>query len=178
MAGTGTVTAQQVAERLLRRAAPSSETAGDIASAAAALVDLAHAGDVSERAIDQVVAEHTAAGSRRGGGERPLSEVNFLTVVEVAAALRVSRMTVYRLVHSGELPAIRVGRSFRVPEQAVNDYLWDLHDAAQQVRNVIATLVHRHPGWGPERIHAEVQRQGFDASLATVQAVIAAQRTA
>ena len=43
--------------------------------------------------------------------------------VEVAALLRVSNMTVYRLVHSGELEAIRVGRSFRVPEQAVNQYL-------------------------------------------------------
>jgi excisionase family DNA binding protein len=32
-------------------------------------------------------------------------------------------MTVYRLVHSGELPAVRVGRSFRVPEQAVTEYL-------------------------------------------------------
>jgi excisionase family DNA binding protein len=55
--------------------------------------------------------------------ERPLGEVNFLTVAEVAAIMRVSKMTVYRLVHSGELPAVRVGRSFRVPEQAVHDYL-------------------------------------------------------
>ena len=39
--------------------------------------------------------------------------------------MRVSKMTVYRLVHSGELPAVRVGRSFRVPEQAVQDYLRD-----------------------------------------------------
>lgn len=53
----------------------------------------------------------------------PLSDVRFLTVAEVAAIMRVSKMTVYRLVHSGELEAIRVGRSFRVPEQAVNDYL-------------------------------------------------------
>jgi len=58
-------------------------------------------------------------------GERPLNEVNFLTVAEVAAVMRVSKMTVYRLVHSGEMPAIRVGRSFRVPEQAVHDYLRD-----------------------------------------------------
>ena len=58
-------------------------------------------------------------------GERPLSEVRFLTVAEVASVMRVSKMTVYRLVHSGELPAIRVGRSFRVPEQAVHDYLRD-----------------------------------------------------
>jgi excisionase family DNA binding protein len=53
----------------------------------------------------------------------PLSGVRFLTVAEVAKAMRVSKMTVYRLVHSGELPAVRVGRSFRVPEDAVNEYL-------------------------------------------------------
>jgi excisionase family DNA binding protein len=52
-------------------------------------------------------------------------DVRFLTVAEVAAVMRVSKMTVYRLVHSGELPAVRVGRSFRVPEQAVQDYLRD-----------------------------------------------------
>ena len=60
-------------------------------------------------------------------GERPLSEVRFLTVAEVASVMRVSKMTVYRLVHPGELPAIRVGRSFRVPEQAVHDYLRDAY---------------------------------------------------
>ena len=60
-----------------------------------------------------------------GNGERPLAEVRFLTVAEVAATMRVSKMTVYRLVHSGEMPAVRVGRSFRVPEQAVSDYLRD-----------------------------------------------------
>lgn len=50
---------------------------------------------------------------------RDLSEVRFLTVAEVAEMMRVSKMTVYRLVHSGDLPAIRFGRSFRVPESAV-----------------------------------------------------------
>ncbi len=48
-----------------------------------------------------------------------LSSVRFLTVAEVAEMMRVSKMTVYRLVHSGDLPAIRFGRSFRVPESAV-----------------------------------------------------------
>jgi excisionase family DNA binding protein len=48
-----------------------------------------------------------------------LNDTRFLTVAEVADTMRVSRMTVYRLVHSGELPAIRFGRSFRVPESAV-----------------------------------------------------------
>ena len=55
--------------------------------------------------------------------DRPFAEMKFLTVAEVAAVMRVSRMTVYRLVHSGEVPAVRVGRSFRVPERAVHDYL-------------------------------------------------------
>lgn len=49
----------------------------------------------------------------------------FLTVAEVAEAMRVSKMTVYRLVQSGNLPAVRVGRSYRVPLSAVNDYLRD-----------------------------------------------------
>ena len=52
-------------------------------------------------------------------------DVRFLTVAEVAAVMRVSKMTVYRLVHSGELPAVRVGRSFRVPEQAVQERALD-----------------------------------------------------
>ena len=52
-----------------------------------------------------------------------LSEIKFLTVAEVASLMRVSKMTVYRLVHSGELASVRVGRSFRVPERAVHDYL-------------------------------------------------------
>lgn len=48
---------------------------------------------------------------------------SFLTVAEVAGMLRVSKMTVYRMVHSGDLPAMQVGRSFRVPERAVQEYL-------------------------------------------------------
>ncbi|PKQ32317.1 MAG: transcriptional regulator [Actinobacteria bacterium HGW-Actinobacteria-2] len=52
-----------------------------------------------------------------------LGNVKFLKVAEVAAALRVSRMSVYRLIHSGDLEAVRFGRNFRVPEHAVNAYL-------------------------------------------------------
>ena len=57
------------------------------------------------------------------GNDRPLAEVSFLTVAEVASVMRVSKMTVYRLVHAGTLPAVQVGRSYRVPEKAVHDYL-------------------------------------------------------
>jgi excisionase family DNA binding protein len=51
--------------------------------------------------------------------------VRFFTVAEVAGIMRVSKMTVYRLVQAGSLPAVRVGRSYRVPENAVRDYLRD-----------------------------------------------------
>lgn len=47
----------------------------------------------------------------------------FLTVAEVAERMRVSKMTVYRLVHSGELPAVRFGRSFRVQRNAVEELI-------------------------------------------------------
>lgn len=50
----------------------------------------------------------------------PTNEPAFYTVAEVAAMMRVSKMTVYRMVNSGELPAVRFGRSFRVPESAVS----------------------------------------------------------
>ena len=52
-----------------------------------------------------------------------LPDVKFLTVAEVAAIMRVSKMTVYRLVHAGELPAVRFGRSYRAPETAVTHAL-------------------------------------------------------
>ena len=55
------------------------------------------------------------------GGD--LSGVRFLTVAEVASLMRVSKMSVYRLIHNGELEAVRFGRSFRVPERAVHAYL-------------------------------------------------------
>ena len=47
----------------------------------------------------------------------------FATVAEVAKQLRVSNMTVYRLVKAGQLPAVRVGRGYRIREQDVVRYL-------------------------------------------------------
>jgi excisionase family DNA binding protein len=47
----------------------------------------------------------------------------FLTVAEVSRQLRVSNMTVYRIIKAGELPAIRVGRGYRMREEDVRKYL-------------------------------------------------------
>lgn len=46
-----------------------------------------------------------------------------LTAAEVAEQLRVSKMTVYRLVRRGELPAVRVGRNYRIRERELRAYL-------------------------------------------------------
>lgn len=46
-----------------------------------------------------------------------------LTVNEVAQILRVSNMTVYRLVKSKQIPAIRVGKNYRIKESDVEKYL-------------------------------------------------------
>jgi len=47
----------------------------------------------------------------------------FLTVAEVASMMRVSTMTVYRLIKAGELPATRVGKSYRLTDEDVDRYL-------------------------------------------------------
>jgi excisionase family DNA binding protein len=48
-----------------------------------------------------------------------------LTVAEVASAMRVSNMTVYRLIKSGELPAVRVGKNYRLRESDLERFLED-----------------------------------------------------
>jgi excisionase family DNA binding protein len=47
----------------------------------------------------------------------------FLTVAEVARQLRVSNMTVYRLIKSGNMGAVRVGRGYRIPDVDLRKYL-------------------------------------------------------
>jgi excisionase family DNA binding protein len=53
-----------------------------------------------------------------------------MTVNEVADLLRVSRMTVYRLIKQGELPALRVGRGYRLRDEDVQSYLIERYTEA------------------------------------------------
>ena len=64
----------------------------------------------------QAVAERLGGST---GGDR------LLTVAEVAATMRVSNMTVYRLIKYGDLPALRVGKNYRIRESDVDVYLSD-----------------------------------------------------
>lgn len=54
---------------------------------------------------------------------RQVDAETFLTVPEVCAYLRVSKMTVYRLIHADELASVRVGRGLRVPRSALRRFI-------------------------------------------------------
>jgi excisionase family DNA binding protein len=60
-------------------------------------------------------------------GLRPAESLGdrLLMVREVAELMRVSNMTVYRLIKAGDLPAIRVGKNFRIRRSDVESYLGD-----------------------------------------------------
>ncbi|MFF2078398.1 helix-turn-helix domain-containing protein [Kitasatospora sp. NPDC058162] len=60
----------------------------------------------------------------------PAEDIRFLNIEEAAALLRVSKLTVYRLVHSGDLAAMRTGRAWYVPRDAALAYL-DAPDVAR-----------------------------------------------
>lgn len=49
--------------------------------------------------------------------------IDLLTIGEVAAQLRCSRMSIYRLVRRGALEAIRVGSHYRIRRQALEEFL-------------------------------------------------------
>lgn len=49
--------------------------------------------------------------------------MDLMTVEEIAEQLRVSKMTVYRMVNSGTLPSLKIGNSIRVEREALEKYL-------------------------------------------------------
>jgi excisionase family DNA binding protein len=55
----------------------------------------------------------------------PYTGDRLLTVAEVASVMRVSNMTVYRLIKSGDLGALRVGKNYRIRSSDVDRYLTD-----------------------------------------------------
>jgi excisionase family DNA binding protein len=69
--------------------------------------------------------EHTTA--RRDAAitapRADLSDVQLLTVQEVATIMRVSKMTVYRMIKQRELGAVKFGATYRVRIEEVRKYL-------------------------------------------------------
>lgn len=50
-------------------------------------------------------------------------DCELLLVREVAALMRVSPMTIYRLIKAGDLPAVKVGKNYRLRRFDVEEYL-------------------------------------------------------
>jgi excisionase family DNA binding protein len=73
--------------------------------------------------VEVVAQEAGVKGAGQMGKKRPLVGDRLLTVGEVAATMRVSNMTVYRLIKSGQLAAIRVGKNYRIRESEIDRYL-------------------------------------------------------
>ena len=74
-----------------------------------------------ESRVDRAGVDRLGFRGRHSLGGVPTGK--FLTVAEVAATVRLSKMSVYRLIHSGQLEAVQFGRSFRVSEKALDAYL-------------------------------------------------------
>lgn len=53
---------------------------------------------------------------------RPV-QAELLSVAEVSAIFRVSKMTVYRMMQHGEIEHVRVGKSYRIFAESVRDRL-------------------------------------------------------
>lgn len=62
-----------------------------------------------------------------------MEEHEFMTVPEVAAALRVSKGTVYSMIRTGELEAIQPGRAFRIRTASFKAFKDGHTDAAPQL---------------------------------------------
>jgi excisionase family DNA binding protein len=81
---------------------------------------------VVRQAVREVIREELALALGRvpgHGGDSPRQAEELLTVAEVAGILRLPPSTVYELIRRGKLPAVRAGRSLRVPRDALKRWI-------------------------------------------------------
>jgi excisionase family DNA binding protein len=83
--------------------------------------------EVITMAADTTAAEHSGDGQ---------PDVLLLTVEEAAQRLRLGRTLVYRLISSGELESVKVGRLRRVPAECLPEYVATLrHTRSSETAN-------------------------------------------
>lgn len=70
--------------------------------------------------------------------------MNYLTPEEIAAKLRVDISTVRRWIKLGQLPALRVGRQYRVEEPAYEAFLKSREVTPQEQNPKANDLVFAH----------------------------------
>jgi len=52
-----------------------------------------------------------------------LSNYNFITVKELAAALCISTGSAYNLLQQGEIKCFKIGAHYKIPSSAVDEYI-------------------------------------------------------
>ena len=59
------------------------------------------------------------------------AEMEIMTVQELAQYLRLAEATIYRLAQAGEIPAVKVGRTWRFKKELINK--WIREESAQRL---------------------------------------------
>jgi excisionase family DNA binding protein len=63
-----------------------------------------------------------ASSNMRTRNKMSSSEKDIMTVREVAEYLRLNEMTIYRLARKGEVPALKVGRTWRFKKELIDEW--------------------------------------------------------
>lgn len=56
----------------------------------------------------------------------------FFSVAEAAAMLRVSSQVVYQLIHDNKLEAVKIGRPWKIPAEAIASYINALRSGSRE----------------------------------------------
>jgi excisionase family DNA binding protein len=94
------------------------DQSGDIAEMTPGVSDLA----ATLARLAQVLAEQASTPRAPVAAPRPTPERVLLTVEEAAARLGIGRTFAWRLVRTGDLESVRIGRLRRIHVDAVRDY--------------------------------------------------------
>lgn len=91
-------------------------------------------------------------------------DAEWLTVADIATRMRVSKMTVYRMIDTGELPCIQFGRSFRIRATTFEALLAKLAEDAAE--GVIRFTVRTDLPDAAKDMQALLLGAGYDAVMA------------
>jgi excisionase family DNA binding protein len=72
-----------------------------------------------------------------------------MTVEQVASYLQLNKLTVYKFIRAGDLPAVRLGRSFRVRRADVDQFLEAYKVAPKRATRPAAAAAIRRPNVPP-----------------------------
>lgn len=81
---------------------------------------------------DLTTTEAATALSVRGMTDTHTTDLELLTTTEAATALRVDPATIRRMIAAGDLPAVRVGRAYRVERAQLTAYT-DRHRTSRPI---------------------------------------------